>query len=67
MPIPDSILPAERDHETEAETTHWLRCELVTAACNALLAQQLVCGKTCHWCSSKCPQLQAWLDVGGDE
>lgn len=64
MPIPDAVLPPEP--ETEAEAAR-LRCELVTAACNALLAQQLVCGKTCHWCSSKCPQLQAWLDVGGDE
>lgn len=24
MPIPDAVLPEERDHETEAETTHRL-------------------------------------------
>ena len=64
MPIPDSILPAESDHESEAETEHRLRCELVTAACNALLARQLVCGKSCADCFQKCPALQTWLDAG---
>lgn len=62
MPIPDAILPAES--ETESEMTHRLRRELVYAACNALLSKQQVCGKCCCWCSEKCQELQAWLDVG---
>ncbi len=47
MPIPDSILPAERDHETEAETAHRQRREAVYAAVNALLARQIECSKAC--------------------
>ena len=64
MPIPDAVLPEERDHETEAETTHRLRCELVTAACNALLAKQIECMTNCAACENKCAELQNWLDVG---
>ena len=64
MPIPDAIIPDEPESEDQRKLNE--RYRAVNDACNALLAQQLVCGKTCHWCSSKCEYLQAWLDVGGD-
>lgn len=62
MPIPDAVLPAEP--ETEAETEHGKRREIVYAACNALLRKQLACGKACATCEGKCDELQKWLDVG---
>lgn len=62
MPIPDAVLPPEP--ETEAEAAHRLRCELVTAACNALLAKQIECKTNCAACENKCAELQNWLDVG---
>ena len=64
MPIPDAVLPPEP--ETEAEAAHRLRCELVTAACNALLAKQIECKTNCAACENKCAELQTWLDVGED-
>jgi hypothetical protein len=64
MPIPDAIIPTEPESEDQRELNK--RYRKVNDACNALLARQLVCGKTCHWCSSKCPELQAWLDVGDE-
>ena len=63
MPIPDAVLPPEP--ETEAEAAR-LRCELVTAACNALLAKQIECKTNCAACENKCAELQTWLDVGED-
>ncbi len=67
MPIPDAKIIANKDSDvTEAEAAHQLRCELVTAACNALLAKQIECKTNCAACENKCAELQTWLDVGED-
>ena len=61
MPIPDSVIPAEK--ETEEQAAASARYRAVTDACNALLRKQMTCTKTCAWCAEKCQELQAWLDV----
>ena len=62
MPIPDSVIPAEK--ETEEQAAASARYRAVTDACNALLRKQQTCSNCCHKCEIKCAELQAWLDVG---
>ncbi len=66
MPIPDAVAPDDdyREQQRRAEEAQNAETLRIFAACNALLARQQVCGKCCHWCSEKCKELQAWLDVG---
>ena len=64
MPIPDSVLPKEPKSEHRKDIVKQrLATRKVFRACNALLRKQMTCSKTCAWCSEKCQELQAWLDV----
>lgn len=62
-PIPDVVFvdnePAEPIDARAAE---------VQRVTNALLRQQMSCGKICATCDTKCPQLQEWIntDAGGE-
>lgn len=62
MPIPDSVMPAEKETEEQAATSAKYRA--VTDACNALLRKQQTCSNCCYKCETKCEELQAWLSVG---
>jgi hypothetical protein len=63
MPIPDVIFVDKSETEKESER----REAEVYDVCNELARQQLVCGKVCFSCLSKCKQLQDYIDLGGPE
>jgi hypothetical protein len=67
MPVPDVIF---RDYEAESQAAlkaKWAEENRVMAVCNALLAKQQECRQACHICESKCAELQAWIDLKGQE